>query len=102
MDGETRLVVDPARRTCHIQDVEVQLTNREYHLLEYLIRNHGAVVTKNELLDHVWGGGFDADTKVVDVYIGYLRAKVDRPFHRTCIQTVRGVGYQYLEPDDTT
>jgi len=96
------LVIDPSRRPCHIEGTEVQLTNREYHLLEYLVRNHGTVVTKIDLLDHVWGGGFDADTKVVDVYIGYLRAKVDRPFHRTCIQTVRGVGYQYVDASDTS
>jgi two-component system, OmpR family, response regulator len=89
------LTVDPALRTCHVGDAEVALTNREFHLLEYLVRSAPNVVTKYELLDRVWGGGFDADTKVVDVYIGYLRAKVDRPFNRSCIQTVRGAGYRY-------
>jgi len=89
------LVLDPAVHECSVAGTPVMLTNTEYRLLEYLLRRNGDVATKQELLEHVWDGGYDRDTKVVDVYIGYLRRKVDAPFGRACIQTVRGVGYRY-------
>jgi DNA-binding response OmpR family regulator len=89
------LVLDPAVHECWVSGTAVTLTNTEFRLLEYLLRRDGEVATKQELLDHVWEGGYERDSKVVDVYIGYLRRKVDAPFNRACIQTVRGVGYRY-------
>jgi DNA-binding response OmpR family regulator len=90
------LTLDPAQRQCSVGGEAVRLTNTEFALLEYLLRHEGQVVTKQELLDHVWDGGFDGGSKVVDVYIGYLRRKIDAPFGRTSIQTVRGVGFHYV------
>ena len=89
------LTLDPAERACSVAGIPVSLTNTEFRLLEYLLRSAGQVATKQELLDHVWDGGFDRDSKVVDVYIGYLRRKIDAPFGRASIETVRGVGYRY-------
>jgi DNA-binding response OmpR family regulator len=90
------LALDPAVRECTVAGTPVVLTNTEFRLLEYLLRRDGEVATKHELLEHVWDGGYDRDSKVVDVYIGYLRRKVDAPFDRECIRTVRGVGYRYV------
>src|SRR4029079_5767663 len=75
-------------------DVEVPLTAREMALLEFLLRHRGDVVSKTDILDHVWDGSFDGDLNIVEVYVGHLRAKLDRPFDRDAIQTVRGSGYR--------
>jgi DNA-binding response OmpR family regulator len=72
----------------------VQLTVRELALLEFLMRRSGDVVSKRLILDHVWGDDFDGNANIVEVYIGHLRNKVDRPFDRDSIQTVRGAGYR--------
>ena len=95
------LVLDPLPRTCRRGDVEIPLTTREYELLEALMRRPGQTVPKQELLERVWGESFDGDPNVVEVYVGYLRRKIDRPFDRKDIETVRGVGYRMGEtPDD--
>jgi DNA-binding response OmpR family regulator len=88
------LALDPISRTCRRADTEISLTTREYELLEQLMRKPGQVVAKQELLEKVWGDEFDGDPNVVEVYIGYLRRKIDRPFDRNDIETVRGVGYR--------
>ena len=88
------LVLDPLARTCRRGDTDIPLTTREYELLEALMRKPGQVVPKQELLEHVWGSGFEGDPNVVEVYVGYLRRKIDRPFDRNDIETVRGVGYR--------
>ena len=88
------LVLDPLPRTCRRGDVEIALTTREYELLEALMRKPGQTVGKQELLEKVWGDDFDGDPNVVEVYVGYLRRKIDRPFDRNDIETVRGVGYR--------
>ena len=88
------LVLDPATRQVHRGGVEVALTPREFALLEYLMRHTGEAVSKSRLLEHVWDGHFDGDPNVVEVYIGYLRRKIDGPFDRRGVQTVRGVGYR--------
>ena len=75
-------------------DVEVRLTAREMALLEYLMRHRGDVVSKTEILDHVWDSSFDGDLNIVEVYIRHLRNKLDRPFEREAIHTVRGMGYR--------
>ena len=89
--GDVRL--DPATRHVTVADQPVALTPREYGLLEYLLRRPGRVVTKVELLDHVWDAAADVNPNAVEVYIGYLRRKLGRHL----VETVRGVGYR-LEP----
>jgi len=92
------LVLDPLPRTCTRGGQDIPLTTREYELLEALMRKPGQVVPKAELLERVWGEDFDGDPNVVEVYVGYLRRKVDRPFGRHDLETVRGVGYRMGEP----
>ncbi len=94
--GDLRL--DPAARRVWRSDTEVELTTREVSLLEFLLRRRGEVVSKREILDHVWDYDFDGDQNIVEVYIRRLRNKLDRPFGRDAIETVRGSGYR-LEPD---
>ncbi|MGH8877095.1 MAG: response regulator transcription factor [Stackebrandtia sp.] len=88
------LTLDPARHTVHRGDTEISLSSREFSLLEYLMRNAEQVVTKVTLLDHVWSASEDTHVNLVEVYIGYLRKKIDGPFKRTSLQTVRGAGYR--------
>jgi len=91
------LVLDPLTRECRRGDTGVALTAREMALLEALLRRPGEVVAKRELLREVWGDEFDGDTNVVEVYVGYLRRKIDQPFGRHSVQTVRGVGYRVVD-----
>jgi DNA-binding response OmpR family regulator len=72
---------------------EIELRPREFTLLEYLLRNAGRVVSKTMILSHVWGYQFDPQTNVVDVLVSRLRDRIDRPFDRKLLHTVRGVGY---------
>ena len=95
--GDLRL--DPATRACQRDGETVALTAREFELLETLMQRPGEVQTKTELLDAVWGADFDGEPNVVEVYVGYLRRKIDAPFARRTLQTVRGVGYR-LVPDE--
>jgi two-component system OmpR family response regulator len=85
---------DPAERRAWRGEVELALTAREAALLEFLLRRAGEVCSKTEILEHVWDGSFDGDLNIVEVYVGHLRAKLDRPFGREAIQTVRGAGYR--------
>jgi len=88
------LRLDPGtRKACHGEE-EVALTAREFSLLEYLIRRDGNVASKSEILDHVWGIDFAGDPNVIEVYVGYLRRKLDQPFGTQLIRTVRGAGYR--------
>jgi two-component system, OmpR family, response regulator len=88
------LRLDPAARRVSRGGTEIRLTPREFALLEFFMRHAGDVLTRTRILEHVWDFAFDGDSNVVDVYIGYLREKVDRPFRRTSIDTVRGAGYR--------
>jgi two-component system OmpR family response regulator len=88
------LRLDPGTRTVNHGDAEIALTAREFSLLEYLIRRDGSVASKTEILDHVWGIDFAGDPNVIEVYVGYLRRKLDQPFGTELIQTVRGAGYR--------
>jgi two-component system, OmpR family, response regulator len=92
--GSLRL--DPATRRVSRDTDEITLTAREYALLEYLMRRSDEVVTKTELLDHVWDAGADTDPNVVEVYVGYLRRKIDQPYGLRSLQTVRGAGYRLV------
>ena len=88
------LSLDPARRRVERNGTEVRLTPREFGLLEFLIRHRGDVVSKTDILEGVWDAHYEGDPNVVEVYVGYLRRKIDQPFNRRAIQTVRGVGYR--------
>ena len=90
------LVLDPASRECRRDGAPVSLTAREFDLLEVLVRRPGVVRSKTELLDAVWGHDFEGEPNVVEVYIGYLRRKIDAPFGRRSLQTVRGAGYRVV------
>ena len=94
--GDLRL--DPAAHRCWRSDRPIELSPKEFSLLEYLMRHPGEVVSKLDILGAVWDWSFEGGPNVVEVYIGYLRNKVDRPFGRRSIETVRGVGYR-LVPD---
>jgi two-component system OmpR family response regulator len=91
------LVVDPATHAVTRAGVPVTLTAREFAVLEFLARNAGEAITRARLLDHVWDENFTGSTNIVDVYVGYLRRKLEQPFARPLIRTIRGVGYA-LEP----
>jgi two-component system, OmpR family, response regulator len=91
------LVVDPATHAVTRAGVAVGLTAREFAVLEYLARHAGEAVPRTRLLDHVWDENFTGSTNIVDVYVGYLRRKLEQPFRRPLIRTIRGVGY-VLEP----
>src|SRR6201981_4174 len=88
------LCLDPATRAVRRGEAEIELTAREFALLEYLMRRAGQVVSKAELLEHVWDPDAVADLNVVEVYAGYVRRKIDAPFGRNALQTVRGAGYR--------
>jgi two-component system OmpR family response regulator len=90
--GDLRL--DPASHQCWRGEEEVALTAREFALLEFLMRRCGQVLSKSEILEHVWDPAYDGDFNIVEVYVGYLRKKVDAPYGRRSIETVRGAGYR--------
>ncbi len=91
------LTLDPATRKAKRGDEDIELTVKEYALLEYLIRNPERVLSRALIAEHVWDQTFDSETNVVDVYINHLRAKVDRDTLKKLIHTVRGVGYVLKE-----
>jgi len=88
------LVLDPATRSVRRGDAAIELTAKEFALLEFLMRRGGDVVSRTELLDHAWDFAFDGDPHIVTVYVGYLRDKIDRPFGRASLETVRAAGYR--------
>ena len=94
------LVLDPTTRKVTRAGVPVRLSAKEFSLLEYLMSHAGAVLTRTAILEHVWDFAYDGTSNVVDVYMRYLREKVDRPFGRDSIETVRGVGYRLRAEDE--
>lgn len=90
------LSLDPAARRCERAGQTIELTPREHSLLEVLMKSPGDVVRKQQLVDHVWGLDYEGDVNVVEVYISYLRRKIDQPHDTKLIQTVRGVGYRLV------
>ena len=88
------LKLDPAAHTVQRAGASIAVTPKEFALLHYLMSHPGQALTRSRLLEHVWDFAFDGDPNIVDVYVGYLRSKIDRPFGRTTIETVRGVGYR--------
>ena len=91
------LTLDPATHRVARGDVAVDLTAKEFALLEYLMRHPGEVLSRTRLIEHLWDFAYEGGSNVVDVYVRYLREKVDRPFGRDTIETVRGAGYRLRE-----
>jgi two-component system OmpR family response regulator len=91
------LTLDPARREVRRGGTPIELSAKEFALLETLMRRPGEVLTRFELLEHAWDLAYDARSNVIDVYVRRLREKVDRPFGRSSIETVRGAGYRFNE-----
>ena len=87
------LTVDPATRKVARGERRIELTARQYALLEYFLRNAGRVLTRQMIAQHVWGLDFDAESNVIDVYVGYLRRKIALDHERPLLHTVRGAGY---------
>ncbi|HTJ37098.1 MAG TPA: response regulator transcription factor [Dactylosporangium sp.] len=92
------LSLDPVQRRVTRGDAEIAVTPREFALLEFLMRRAGDAIAKSALIENVWDANFDGDPNIVEVYVGYLRKKIDHPYGRSAIRTVRGVGYR-LDPD---
>jgi two-component system OmpR family response regulator len=90
------LELDPGAMQCRRGDTPIDLTPREFAVLETLLRRAPSVVSKSELLSAVWGMDFDGDPNIIEVYVGYVRRKIDRPFDTETIKTVRGIGYQVV------
>jgi DNA-binding response OmpR family regulator len=88
---------DPGSRRAHRGDTEVELTAREASILEFLMRHEGTVMSKTEILSHVWDYDYEGDLNIVEVYIGHLRNKIDRPFGRDTLRTIRGAGYRLAD-----
>ena len=93
------LHIDPGARRARRGDDEIELTAREFDVLEHLVRRAGQVLAKRDILAGVWPFDFDGDPNIVEVYIRRLRRKVDEPFGRSSIQTVRGAGYRIVADD---
>jgi two-component system OmpR family response regulator len=91
------LALDPAAKRVARQGAQIELTPKEFALLEYFMRHPGEVLTRTRLIEHVWDFAYDGDSNVVDVYVRYLREKVDRPYGKNSIETVRGSGYRLRE-----
>ncbi|TMC00669.1 MAG: response regulator transcription factor [Chloroflexi bacterium] len=87
------LALDLRRRRAERSGKTIELSPKEFTLLEFLMRNEGRVVTRSQILDHLWGYDYESDSNLVDVYVAYLRRKVDRGHGRQLIRTVRGIGY---------
>jgi DNA-binding response OmpR family regulator len=87
------LTLDPATREVVRGGRRITLTAREYALLEYFLRNIGRVLTRPMIAEHVWGLDFDTETNIIDVYVGYLRRKIDGEGEQPLLHTVRGAGY---------
>jgi two-component system, OmpR family, response regulator len=96
------IVVDPATHEVRRNGNLIELSPTEFSLLSYLLRNPNRAVTRSEILEHVWDFAYDGTSNVVDVYIRYLREKLDRPFDTATIETVRGVGYMIRTATSTT
>jgi two-component system OmpR family response regulator len=95
--GDLRL--DPSTRDVWRGDVEIALSTKEFALLEAFMRRPGEVLSRYQLLEHAWDYAYENRSNIVDVYVRYLRDKVDRPFGRDSLETVRGVGYRLRAPD---
>jgi DNA-binding response OmpR family regulator len=90
---------DPGSRRASRGETEIELTAREASILEYLMRHEGTVLSKVDILNNVWDYDFEGDVNIVEVYVAHLRNKIDRPFGRETLQTIRGAGYRLTDDD---
>jgi two-component system OmpR family response regulator len=90
------LRIDPGERRAWRGEVEIDLTSRQFDVLEFMVRRAGQVLSKTEILDGVWEYGFEGDPNIVEVYIRRLRTRIDEPFDRHSIETIRGAGYRLI------
>jgi two-component system OmpR family response regulator len=88
------LRLDPASRRVWHRDTEVELSAKEFAVLEVFMRHPGAVLSRLELLEHAWDAGYENRSNIIDAYVRRLRSKIDRPFGSNLLQTVRGAGYR--------
>ena len=91
--------LNPATRRVTRGEEKINLSAREYALLEFFMRNQDRILSRSLLLEHVWDYSFDPETNVVDVYVSYLRNKIDKGFDPSLIHTLRGVGYRFGLPE---
>ena len=91
------LSLDPASRQVFRGGNRIELTSKEFAILEYFLRNVGRVLTRSMIINHAWDYDYEAETNVVDVYIAYLRKKIDAPYHPKLLHTIRGTGYVMRE-----
>ena len=91
------LMLDPAARAVHRGEIAIELSAKEFSLLEYFMRHPGQVLSRARLIEHVWDFAYDGGSNIVDVYVRYLREKIDRPFGTRSVETVRGAGYRLRE-----
>jgi two-component system OmpR family response regulator len=98
--GAGGLTLDPASRRVRRNGEPIELSAKEFSLLEYLMRHPGEVLSRTSILEHVWDFAYDGTSNVVDVYVRYLREKIDRPFDLDTIETVRGAGYRFRDEGD--
>lgn len=89
------ILVNDAQKKVFRQGKEITLTPREYQILMRLIKNKGEIVSKSQLIEEIWGGSFDANTNTIEVYVNFLRNKVDKPFSKNTIKTKVGYGYYF-------
>jgi len=88
------LALDPATRTVSRGEAAISLSAKEFALLEYFMRHPGEVLSRTRLIEHVWDFAYEGGSNIVDVYVRYLREKIDRPFGAHSLETVRGTGYR--------
>ncbi|MGL6106914.1 response regulator transcription factor [Romboutsia sp.] len=95
-----KLIIDEKRHIVAYGDENIELTKKEFDLLKYMLDNKSMVVTRDKILERIWGYDYIGDTNVVDVYVRYLRSKIDNKFNIKLIHTVRGVGYQIKDEEE--
>ena len=95
-----KITLDKNTYTAHFEDEEITLTKKEFELLEYLMVNKNMVLTREQIVSNVWGYDYEAETNVTDVYIRYLRSKIDQKYNTHYIKTVRGIGYQFKDDEE--
>ncbi len=95
-----RITLDKNTYTAYFDNEEITLTKKEFELLEYLMVNKNMVLTREQIVSNVWGYDYEAETNVTDVYIRYLRSKIDQKYHTNYIRTSRGIGYQFKDDDE--
>lgn len=95
-----KITLDKNTYTAHFEDEEISLTKKEFELLEYLMINKNIVLTREQIVSNVWGYDYESETNVTDVYIRYLRSKIDQKYDTHYIRTVRGIGYQFKDDEE--